>query len=278
MFNFNVGALFYTGESADPTSVVGITWSLFNPEELAPGLLFAITMYDADPDGDGDLDNDADGSITNLDVFTELVGIGTYELTGDESSRGLITVEFDEAVELGANKTYLVMISHDGLQFDNFNCPSFTSAGDPSVLNYGSVYEIGIPDNAGYEFEVDGFEYWNDDTPGLPHAGRQPFIRLNLDNFLTNLEEVGVLDASKIALQPNPASEYTNLVFDLDEVAEDVQIRILNLDGKLVQTQSLSGIQQQTIPVNVENLPAGTYFVTVVTPEGYRAKKLTVLD
>jgi len=62
----------------------------------------------------------------------------------------------------------------------------------------------------------------------------------------------------------------------LKETAETVQIHLLDIMGRAIQSEVHNNVQDQVFSMDVRNLAAGTYFVNVITDEGRKALKLTV--
>ncbi|MCB0547774.1 MAG: T9SS type A sorting domain-containing protein [Phaeodactylibacter sp.] len=268
---FNVGAMYRTGDN--PAAAAFASFILNNASELTPGMEFTLALMDADPDGDGSYDNNFDGATDRTD-FLE-VGSVIYEVSGDEPAGELLLVEFDSPIALEANKTYLLMVSHSGLESDNFFPPKYGAAGAQNQTEYGTVYEIGLVGGEGYEFDLDGFEYWNDDTPNWPHGGLHPVVRLHTVGF-TNTENLPVLEDGKFTILGNPAKEVLNVGFQLDTPADEVRLVVLDMLGHVVSSQRMENVLNETHTLNIQGLAAGTYIVTAITPEGYRTKKFVV--
>ena len=69
-----------------------------------------------------------------------------------------------------------------------------------------------------------------------------------------------------ISSYPNPAQGQTTIRLELPTAAKDVNLRIIDTQGKTVFTQNLKSLPagQQQIAVDISQLPAGTYFYTIV--------------
>lgn len=65
--------------------------------------------------------------------------------------------------------------------------------------------------------------------------------------------------AATLEIFPNPAKSYANLQFELPENSKNVQIDILDLQGKLIRTEQVNQLGQQSIQLDVQDLPSGTY-------------------
>ncbi len=256
---FYIGNYFRTGEQA--ATATHVSFGLSNYDEMPEGYLFFLSIYTAD--------NDANDTVDALNpaAVVEPVGTVTYALTGGEISNQIIFLELDEPAELEPNTDYVVLIDHIGTSAVP---PAFTATGGPEHPDYFTVYQVGS------KFEIDGWETWNDDTPGFPHGGRRPVIRMHLDGFV-GAKDVQPLDASKISIQPVPTTDFVDLTLDLESVAEEVNVAVLDFSGKVIRTEKLENVHQGTYRFDVSNLANGMYFLSVVTPEGFRSKKFQVM-
>ena len=92
----------------------------------------------------------------------------------------------------------------------------------------------------------------------------------------TSTNEIAGINA--ISIFPNPANSArsTNIEFE-SEVATKLSINIVSLSGKVV-ADWISNVQigDNMIPVNTEDLAAGTYIITLSTESGRSSQKLIV--
>lgn len=83
-----------------------------------------------------------------------------------------------------------------------------------------------------------------------------------------------------IALQPNPSSHSTSLVLSLEGESRETFVNIVDVSGKTVM-QVANNVWmpagESIIPINIESLSAGMYFVNVQTTYGSTTAKLTVI-
>jgi hypothetical protein len=78
-------------------------------------------------------------------------------------------------------------------------------------------------------------------------------------------------------VQPNPAQSVVNVLFESVAAAESV-ISVANINGAIVQTLNYEAQQgKNNVSLEIESLPAGTYFVTVQTAHQFMTKQLVVL-
>jgi len=185
-----------------------------------------------------------------------IAGFVDYVLNGTEQPYDMLTVEFDEPVTLGANKIYLLMVQYDGLNAAIGVAPQYAFGGDDPIA--GDLGEAVYTDR----FYTGG---WNGDWKGV--------IRMHLDGFTDTKEP---LDNNKISVAPNPVSDVVRLSLSLENLAPQVDVRVIDFMGRLVETHQLDNVKEGTYSFGVQNLAAGTYFLSVSTPEGFRAKKFVV--
>jgi hypothetical protein len=258
--NHDFGNFYYTGTKA--VSGTHVTFCLANPTELYTGDkqadVFKIRIYDADPDGNFDVP----GGAASYDALNEkgggavLVGFQDYILTGKEKAYDFITVPLDGAAKLEANKVYLVMVQYNGLNAASGVAPLYATSGDEDLPGLGSCVFLD-------RLYVGG---WG--------GGYKSITRLHLSGFTDAMEE---LSAEKMSISPNPAMDFVTLKIDLESVAEDVEAKIIDFNGRSVQSRKLRNIKSGIYQFNVSNLTAGTYFLSVNTPEGFKTEKFVIV-
>ena len=260
-YRYDFGNFYRTGDTQQ--TATHMSFMLANPDSLFTGDpeadAFQIFLYDADPDGNG--------TIPNVATYDELnengggavyAGFASYQLTADVEPYETILVEFEDPIVLEPNKIYLLMVQYDGIA---------AGIGIPPWYAYGGTQLQG----GTWGTAVFTSQFFNGGWSGNYNG----VVRMHLDGFVTGTEEP--LDKSKIALSPNPATDVVRLELELDNPANEVTVRILDFNGRLVRTQQLENVQKGTYNFNVSDLATGAYFMTVTTPEGYRAKKFQVI-
>ncbi len=94
-------------------------------------------------------------------------------------------------------------------------------------------------------------------------------IEFDLGNTETNIEEVQLLEATK--LYPNPTSDQLQVQMNLKKPVRDLIIGIYGMDGKRITEQKspnqIAGSHQ--IQFNVNDLPAGNYLLNIYA-DGYK--------
>jgi Secretion system C-terminal sorting domain len=84
------------------------------------------------------------------------------------------------------------------------------------------------------------------------------------------------LPTTAVNIVPNPTSDFVNLVFDLD-AATDATITVTDINGRTIETRTVSNIANGTESMSVAAFPAGTYFARVITAQGSITKPFTVV-
>jgi hypothetical protein len=101
----------------------------------------------------------------------------------------------------------------------------------------------------------------------------QPMVRMNFDPAL------GMKDAANnfgLEVAPNPATEATSVTFNVKNTS-DVIINVIDMAGKVVATQTLSGVNgTQAVEINTSALNSGMYTVNVNANGTSVSKKLAV--
>ncbi len=260
---YDFGAYYDIGP--DGATATHFTFALANPDTLfqddPDADKFDLVLYDGDPDGDGVCGPAlGDNDWSNYDI----AAIGEYILDGTEEPFDLLTVELVDPVTLKADGCYTLMVEYDGANA-GIGVPPWYVA--DQTEDYITKYE-----GRGSVLSYDGalfIDGWAGGWSGL--------MRLHLDGFdPTIVSSSEPLDATKVQVMPNPANEYVNIIMNLDQEAEVVEVGLMNIMGNLIDVQQFDNVRETTLSFNVSNLPAGTYFFAIRTPEGFRTEKFVV--
>ena len=226
----------------------------------------AIILYDGDFDDDGILDfadGTGGGANSSFDDLTP-IALATYTITGNETGDELIYVELedlldgDNIVDLKPDGAYYTVISYDGTNAGLGVAPRFVCTTDlPYLLFPTSPIVLDQFYNGGW-------------------AGQTIAIRLHLAGFEdpTGTDDIVQLDAAKVSLAPNPVSDLLNVTFNLEETADEVRMTMTDVSGRIITTEQYENVYNQSLQMNMRNLPAGTYFLSISTPEGYRVERV----
>lgn len=235
---------------------------LFTGDPLADQIV--VVLYDADADGDDLIDFSPTSAATTFDELTP-VALASYTITGNETSDQQLFVEWedladgDNMVALKPNGAYYTVIAYDGSEAGLGICPGFVGSAGVNYLNFPTT-----PIIVSGSFFSGG---WNGATVGvnLHLAGFEPPV---------GTEDITSLDASKVTLAPNPVSSRLNVMFNLDQTADKVQMIMTDVSGKVITTEQYEQVLNQSIEIDMERLPRGSYFLSIATPEGYRVERI----
>ncbi len=220
--------------------------------------LISVILYDADSNDDGVLDLQA-----SLSEDLTPVAFGAYTLTGNEQPNELIFVPLEsilgnDVITLEPNSIYYAAVLYDGTIAGTGIAPEFTATSKVDYFFPSTPLQL-------------------DQLYGGGWGAGTVVTRLHLDGFVNTEEVEKKLEAAKVAVSPNPATTYINLAFNLTDYAEEVQVGILDVRGNLVKAMTYENVQQDELQLPVDDLASGTYFLSIVTPEGYRAEKLVIV-
>ncbi|MEK7254887.1 MAG: T9SS type A sorting domain-containing protein, partial [Bacteroidota bacterium] len=81
--------------------------------------------------------------------------------------------------------------------------------------------------------------------------------------------------AAAIGLNPNPADGYVNVTYNFEKAA-DLNIRLVNSLGQLLNVQTLDKAQNGSLRLDLSTLPAGAYNVVFSNGEQVATKRLIV--
>jgi hypothetical protein len=101
---------------------------------------------------------------------------------------------------------------------------------------------------------------------------------ITIDNVLvtgTFVDDASINEADKVAFSayPNPANDFITLGFQLDD-ASDVNIRVIDNLGRVVSAKDLTNQSgNNSVTVDVANLAAGVYTISLETAAGKSTKK-----
>jgi len=106
-----------------------------------------------------------------------------------------------------------------------------------------------------------------------------PMVRLAMAD-LTSLEGIEPVNGITLSQNmPNPARNYTILVFDIAQVNENVSLEIHDMSGRMVQNQSFGKLAagNYTEVINTEALNAGIYLYSLVAGDSRVTKRMSIV-
>lgn len=100
-----------------------------------------------------------------------------------------------------------------------------------------------------------------------------PMVRMNFDPTLS-VKDANIAFGLEVA--PNPATDATSVTFSVNNTS-DAGINVIDMAGKVVATQTLSGVNgTQSVEINTSDLKSGLYTVNVTANGTTVSKKLAI--
>lgn len=251
-FRYDVGNFFFAENAG---TVTHASFGLEVPDSV-DGETFDIILYDAT------------GVTLEGSDYADYTTLAFASYTVDAANmpaNDTVVVELTAfnggTIDLAAGGTYLITVQYDALN---------SAAGNTTPPNYLHS----SPTN--YEF-VNTVVYTDQLYLGGWSGNWNAILRLHLDGFITtSTEDVKVLDNAKINVFPNPTTDFVTVDLELENVSENVEIKILDVNGRVLSTQNFSNVQNNKFTFDVKDYAAGNYFIRVQTEEGFKTKHFTV--
>jgi len=251
---YDMGATYLAGPN--PGKVTHVAFALNNLDSYPEGEAFDIFLYELTEDPD------ANGSASSYDDFT-LLGVAQYQKSANDAGQKIITIKLGDTngnaapIPLQADRQYLVVVKYEN-SGNTDNPPKF-------------IY------NTQKTFAYSNETVWTDSLYMGGWAGEyNVLIRLYTDAYVSN-KNLPYLNDNSLLLSPNPANEMLKVNFKFEKGLNDVKTYIVDLDGKLIGSQSFDKVSNNDeTTINVTNLPSGTYFYTIESKEGWTTKSFIV--
>ena len=92
--------------------------------------------------------------------------------------------------------------------------------------------------------------------------------------FISNTVEVD--ETIGFDIFPNPATNFFNVDLNLEDVADNVNVQIVDLSGKVIANNDFTNVKDDTLRINTANISAGVYVVNVFTETGVRSERIFI--
>ena len=218
---------------------------------------------------DGDLDEDG---MANASEYS-LVTFNGYTFDGTEDGQ-VITLPIDldgKRIPLEAGGTYIVTMEYTDIS-DQFVFFLTTTDHDYGAMvfrsdslganRYGALLDVGNSGDLSTGNFLGGYYV--------------PAVRLSIaDNDPTS--SVKDLSTENIVnIYPNPTADELNINLDLIENSERLNVRIMDISGKVHFAQQYEDIQSTTLEYDLRNYTSGSYIVYIETEDGIRSIPLAI--
>ncbi len=266
------GALFVTGPAGGVATYV--TFGISNIDSVfvadAPVGSTAndvtIFIYDGDADDDGTIDLG-----TSFDDLTQ-VGFGVYTMTGNEQDGVLLDVEIGDfltggPVTLEARHPYYVSLYYNGLEAGYGRDIRFSNSLEEWDYTDYPTTAVSVGNGTALTFFGGG---WVD---------ADVIQRVQLEGYVPGSSSVkpDLLADAQVLVNPNPATDVLRVNLKLEAVSEVVTLTLFDRQGRVVSVQKAQNVQEGQMTLQVQTLPAGTYFLWVRTADGQAMRKVSVI-
>jgi PA domain/Secretion system C-terminal sorting domain len=247
------------------TKATYVSFGLANFDKMK-GRPFSVEVYEG---GDA-VATDIPGTTVDLSTVGTLIGdVTDYTVSGTEKNNTLVTLKLTNnnkpGITLEAGKTYLFAVKYDGNAAKDSLAPAYATALKFPIR--GSRTDVG---GTALQTSVSYF------SAGF--SGNQSLVlRTHIDGFVGSKDLV-TLEASEVAISPNPANSFVNVALNLNQPAKDVQIGIMDMTGRIIEVIKVGATQRDNIAVDVSNYTPGTYFLTVKTEKAFRPEKFVKVN
>ncbi len=255
VFRSDVGNYYYTANAGIATH------GAFMLEDVSAmhGESFNVILFDVDQNLDGQVDG-TDYTDFGATAFNSIIIDSTIHQDNMPIIIDLLSNDPNSpAVSLVANGIYLLSIQYDANTSVNGNVDP------PSYVHSSAV---------GYRFR--NTAVYTDQLYGGWSGGWQAVVDLHLDGFVVGTKNVKILNDVAFGVYPNPATDFVTLDFNLEEMANNVNVKILDVQGRVVENYNYGNIKNDKFTYNVNQLATGNYFIRVETENGFRTKHFII--
>jgi ligand-binding sensor domain-containing protein len=184
---------------------------------------------------------------------------------------GPMYFEFNDSTGQIIDSIYITPYSFHNVAIDNLNNKWLTSSdgiykkitGQQGAVHY-TYTNSGYPGNEGYDLRI------GQNNVKVISAGINGLVYLDDIN-------VGIskrVEASKITLYPNPASDYLNINFGKNKVGE---YRIYNYAGVLKDKRKINSSFEENLQIDISVLQTGTYILELLGNESISSSRFVII-
>ena len=88
---------------------------------------------------------------------------------------------------------------------------------------------------------------------------------------LTGTEDIN--EDIAVSVFPNPASNNVFVDLALENVSDNVNLQVVDIQGRVVMTQNFTNVKTDKLQLNVANLNTGVYVINIRTEEGFTSAR-----
>ena len=286
--SWEIGNVFYTTGATNldggEMHFTSIDFGIENPGTLGGERVSAWLYTISDNDFNGVVDKQDPSEIQRL-------GVGEYQFTGFEVDQEIINVPIESLggpLVIEAGKHYFASIEFTtqlvGIDMNISASEEFDYGAamymtrtltDPEITPPASINDIRY--SHGFGITKEGtlrFTPTTDITTLNFGDDLVPVVRLNFEDYNVSTRELS--DDIAIEVFPNPASVEINLNLDITETAEELNVQIVDIAGKVVLSRDYDNVKTMKEAYNISNLSDGIYFMHINTSLGIQTKRIVV--
>jgi len=190
-----------------------------------------------------------------------VLGTSAAVITGSISTTAFTSYAFSPAVAVTSNFAAAVVFP--------------VTTGD-TVVVVSTAIGCSTPDSLSW-LNFPAFGGWRS-TPSIisGHPNADLYI-IPIGTFATGVNEYSANGLSLLGAFPNPASDFTNISYRLNEPS-NVSVKVFDLTGRVIEKSSENlSAGNHNIKVSLKNLSAGNYYYTIKTEKAQLTSKFVVI-
>jgi hypothetical protein len=224
--------------NASRVGVEGLTFSASTDGETMDGEVIDIFAYEWAVEF-VDINDENYLGVDESDF--DLLASGSYEYIGNDLESQDVYASFDDVIYLEDDVRYLFCIAYDSDQLFT----GFDAANVDYRTTLDEYLQPQFPNTSGTDWFLVGFG--TDVTPSI--------VVHMFDANASGVEEV--VNTVDVTPYPNPAVEFIEI--PMNDISGLTTVNIYDLNGKLVESQSVNTVKGTNLRVDVSNLVGGMY-------------------
>lgn len=200
-----------------------------------------------------------------------IVGIGTYTFTDSDVANTDLDFRFKATEFLNFEDDGAPIVLEPGARY----IAAIEYTGDANKLIHNlservTYYSVLGPD----QFSTMIYEYNRSNwfTNGF---GDGLVAVVGMDMMLEMTANEPLLSKEEVLVFPNPTSDYIRVRMNFDS-PQSVNVYLTDVSGKILKMTNRAQFLSDTIEIDVEGIPSGTYFLNISSKEGMRTEKISV--
>ncbi len=263
--NYTYGNVFYV-PNGDNILAQSITFgSTAEQGESLEGRAVTTYLYK----WEGDVNEDFFANVVEMEGEAP-VAFNSYVFGADDGGQEItIPIDLDAGTyPLEGGSYYIVAVQYNGEEGTSFTLAS--EEYDYAAMNFYTD-SLEMPRFAG------ALDIGNTGEFNLFNFGFDivPAISMGIVASTNTLETL--LPAGSLKVFPNPTSEQATVQINLEQQAATMDLKLVDINGKVLMSDKLTNVQKQDYRVNVSELPNGNYFLRARTEQGIATLKIAVI-